>query len=42
MILRFDYLYFKDCYKIEAIDLSKQQALDIDPKKLQKIYFIGD
>ena len=26
-----DYPYFKDFYKITAIDLRKQQALDPDP-----------
>ena len=27
-----DYIYFKNYYKIIAVDLSKQQALDADPK----------
>ena len=27
-----DYPYFKDTYKMIAIDLSKQQALDADPR----------
>ena len=27
-----DYPYFKDSYKLIAIDLSKQQALDADPR----------
>ena len=27
-----DYLYFKDSYKMIAVDLSKQQALDADPR----------
>ena len=27
-----DYNYFKDCYKMIAIDLSKQQFLDADQK----------
>ena len=31
-----DYLYFKENYKLIAIDLSKQQALDADPKAKQK------
>ena len=35
IIVRF-YNYFKDYYKIIAIDLSKQQALDADPKSIQK------
>ena len=29
-----DYPYFKDHYKMIAKDLSKQQALDVDPKTL--------
>ena len=32
-----DYIYFKNYYKIIAIDLSKQQALDADPKAIQQI-----
>ena len=34
-----DYTYFKDHYKMIAIDLSKQQALDTDPRAIQKINF---
>ena len=34
-----DYSYFKDHYKMIAIDLSKQQALDVDPRAIQKINF---
>ena len=34
-----DYTYFKKYYKIIAIDLSKQQALDADPKAIQQINF---
>ena len=30
-----DYSYFKENYKIIAIDLSKQQALDSDPRAIQ-------
>ena len=30
-----DYLYFKEYYKMKSIDLSKQQALDADPKAIQ-------
>ena len=37
-----DYNYFKDYYKMVAIDLSKQQALDADPKAIQKIIFTGN
>ena len=34
-----DYSYFKDHYKMIAIHLSKQQALDSDRRAIQKIYF---
>ena len=34
-----DYTYFKKYYKIIAIDLNKQQALDADPKAIQQINF---
>ena len=34
-----DYLYFKKDYKKIAIDLSKQQALDADPRAIQQINF---
>ena len=34
-----DYSYFKYHYKMIAIDLSKQQALDVDPRAIQQIYF---
>ena len=34
-----DYPYFKDSYKMIAIDLSKQQALDADPRPIQQISF---
>ena len=36
-----DYLYFKNYYKMIAVDLSKQQVLDADPKATQKINFTG-
>ena len=29
-----DYIYFKNCYKMIAVDLSKQEALDADPKTI--------
>ena len=32
-----DYTYFKKYYKMIAIDLSKQQALDSDPRAIQQI-----
>ena len=33
------YSYFKKCYKLITIDLSKQQKLDADPKVIQEINF---
>ena len=32
-----DYSYFKDHYKMIAVDLSKQQALDANPRAIQQI-----
>ena len=37
-----DYPYFKDHYKMIAIDLSKQQALDADPRAIQQINFTAN
>ena len=34
-----DYPYCKDSYKMIAVDLSKQQALDADPRVNQQIDF---
>ena len=34
-----DYSYFADTYKIIAVHLSKQQALDADPRAIQQINF---
>ena len=34
-----DYNYFKEHYTLVAIDLSKQQKLDDDPKAIQQINF---
>ena len=34
-----DYAYFKDDYKLIAVDLSKQKALDADPRAIQQIVF---
>ena len=36
------YSYFKDTYKMIAVDLSKQQALDADPRAIQQINFTGN
>ena len=37
-----DYSYFMDAYKMIAVDLSKQQALDADPKASQQINFTAN
>ena len=37
-----DYPYFTDTYKIIAVDLSKQQALDADPRAIQQINFTAN
>ena len=37
-----DYPYFKEHYNMIAIDWSKQQALDADPKAIQQINFSGN
>ena len=36
------YVYFQSYYKVIAIDLSKQQALDADPKAIQHINITGN
>ena len=36
------YTYFKKYYKMIAIDLSKQQALDADPRAIQQINFTAN
>ena len=37
-----DHNYFNKYYKMIAIDLSKQQAPDADPKAIQQISFTGN
>ena len=37
-----DYSYFKENYKMIAVDLSKQQALDADPRAIQQINFTAN
>ena len=37
-----DYPYFKDSYKITSVDLSRQQALDADPRAIQQINFTAN
>ena len=34
-------MYFKDNYKLIAVDLSKQKALDADTRAIQQIVFQG-
>ena len=36
-----DFAYFEKNYKLIATDLSKQKALDADPKPIQQIIFTG-
>ena len=37
-----DYTYFKKYYKMIAIDLSKQKALDADPRAIEQINFTAN
>ena len=37
-----DYSYFADTYKMIAVDLSKQQVLDTDPRAIQQINFTAN
>ena len=37
-----DYPYFRDSYKMIAVDLSRQQALDTDPRAIQQINFTAN
>ena len=37
-----DYSYFIENYKLIAIDLSKQQELDADPRAIQEINFAAN
>ena len=37
-----DYPYFMDTYKMTVVYLSKQQALDADPRSIQQINFTGN
>ena len=37
-----DYSYFMDTYKMITVDLSKQQALDADPRAIQQINFTAN
>ena len=37
-----DYTYFKENYRVIAIDLSKHQSLDADPRAIQQINFTAN
>ena len=37
-----NYPYFKDSYKMIEVDLSKQEALDADPRAIQQIHFTSN
>ena len=37
-----DYPYFKENYKIIAVDLSRQNELDADPRSIQQINFTAN
>ena len=34
-------MYFRENYKLTALDLSKQEALDADPRAIQQTVFQG-
>ena len=34
-----DYVYFRNYYKMRAIDLIKQKAFDVDPKAIKQTNF---
>ena len=36
-----DFAYFENNFRLIAIDVSKQKALDADPKAIQQIIFTG-
>ena len=36
------YNYFNEYYKMIAVNLSKQQAIDADPKAIEQINFTGN
>ena len=37
-----NYAYFRDNYKMFAVDLSKQQGLDIDASAIQQVNFTAN
>ena len=37
-----DYPYFANAYKMIAVDLSRQEALDADPRAIQQINFTAN
>ena len=41
LVFLLDFAYFEKEYRLIAVDLSKQKALDADPKAIQQIIFTG-
>ena len=39
LVVLLDYPYFKENYNMSAIDLSKHQELDANPREIQQINF---
>ena len=42
LVVLLDYTWFKKYYKMIAIDLCKEQALDANPKAIQQINFTAN
>ena len=42
LVVLLDYSYFKENYKLIALELRKQQILDADPRAIQQINFTGN
>ena len=42
LVVLLDYSYFNNYYKMIAIDLSKQQVFDADPRAIQQINFMAN
>ena len=42
LVVLLNYSYFNNYYKMIAIDLSKQQVFDVDPRAIQQINFTAN